>query len=334
MGAGVQYVKNPQNPNGPMISFQQWQAMASNPAAPAPADPGQNLADLYSAPAPEAPPVDDPWISLGNESFSSPAASAPPIETPAVAPAATPVAETPIAPPADPWAAIAATYGLSAPPAQGMPAPMHNTPIGAAPQTQASQIDLSKLPQPAPQQMAVSPEIRAMAGGQGYSPEVVTNMKTHAMQDASTAGIQEMGQMKRILGQNGISGGANAAVLGDVARRTGENQRSATGAIDVNNAQVGNDNAKFGIGQSTLIGQNNMQAANAMALSNANQMFQGLQSNQTSNNQANQMNTGLAFQRQENQAGMDFNTQKSQWDELNKRYGQSQNILGSWGAGA
>lgn len=234
----------------------------------------------------------------------------------------------------DPWAGISDAYGLGAPPAQGLPSTMPGVQIGEAPQAQANLLDTSAIPQPQAQQMGVSDEIKVMANGQGYSPDTLAKMKANAVQNAATAGTQQMGQTKRLLGANGISGGANAAVLSDVARQTGQNQSNVLGQIDVNNAQVGNENAKFGIGQETNIGQNNMQAANTMALQNANTLFQGMQANQSANNQATQLNTGLKFQRQENQAGMDFNTQKSQWDELNKRYGQSQNILGSWGQAA
>jgi len=237
-------------------------------------------------------------------------------------------------PEAQNWEQIAQAYGLGAPPAIGLPATLAPVQIGPAPQAEASLINTASIPQPVAQQMAISPEIAAMASGQGYAPDVLAKLKANAIQGASTAGLQEMSQTKRALGQAGIQGGAAAAVQGDVARRTGETQRNATGQIDIGNAQLGNENAKFGIGQETAIGQNNMQAANAMALANANAMFSGLKSNQDSQNTTNQMNTGMTFQRQNDQASMDYNNQKTQWDELNKRYGQTQNILGSWGSAA
>lgn len=243
--------------------------------------------------------------------------------------------QTPEAAPAtDPWEQIATSYGLGAPPAVGMPATMPNINIGPAPQAQASLIDTAQM-QPTPvQQMPVSDNIKALAGGEGYTPDILARMRANAVQDASNAGLQEMGQTKRMLGQAGVRGGAAAAVQGDVARRTGQAQGNALGQIDINNAQVGNQNRQFGVGQETSIGQNNQQAANAMALADASRLFSGLQSNQAANNTTNQMNTGMTFQRQNDQASMDFNNQKSQWDELNKRYGSAQNILGSWGAAA
>jgi hypothetical protein len=137
----------------------------------------------------------------------------------------------------------------------------------------------------------------------------------------------------------------------------------------VQNANASMENTRFGVGQQTQIGMSNMQAANQMALANANIMFQALQANQQASNQTNMMNTQLkaqqgaagasamgnflgqqgaqgqaqthekdmqnnqnTFNRQNTQAGFDWDRQKSQWEELNKRYGQSQNILGSWGA--
>ncbi len=248
-------------------------------------------------------------------------------------PATAAAAPTPAAS-GDPWAQISSAYGLGAPPAQGLPATMQSADFGAAPQSQAAQIDLSKIPQPTAQQTAVSPEILAMKSGEGYSPDVLAKMKANAIDTASTAGVQQMGQMKRILGQSGVRGGANAALQGDIARQSIQNQGTALNNIDINNAGVGNENKKFGIGQETQIGQGNMQAANAMALQNANTMFSGLQTNQAANQNNNQFNTGLTFQRQNDQTNMNYQNQKNQWDELNKRYGQSQNILGSWGAAA
>lgn len=242
--------------------------------------------------------------------------------------------ETPAPVQEDPWAGIAQTYGFGAPPAVGMPAVLPTTKIGPAPQATPSLIDPTSIPQPVAAQMPISPEIKAMAGGQGYAPDVVAKMKANAYEGAASAGLQEMAQAKRALGSAGIQGGAAAAVEGDVARRTGQTQMSALGQIDVNNAQVGNENAKFGIGQQTQIGENNMQAANTMALANANALYAGLRANQDSMNTTNQMNTGLTFQRQNDQASMDSNNMKSQWDELNRRFGQSQSILGAWGAAA
>lgn len=282
--------------------------------APAQAPPS---ADPFAAIT--ANPVADPYTAM----FNTPEAPSPITATPA-----------PEAPAADPWADIANSYGLGTPPAQGLPTTMPNVNIGAAPQAQANLLDMSQIPQPSAQQMQISPEIAAMKSGQGYSPDILAKMKANASQGAASAGLQQLSQTKRVLGQSGVRGGAAAAVQGDIARQTGQNQMTANNNIDISNAQVGNENAKFGISQETGIGQNNMAAANAMALENANKLFSGMKSNQDATNTTNQMNTGLGFQRQENQANMDYNNEKSQWDELNKRFGQSQNILGSWGAAA
>lgn len=258
----------------------------------------------------------------------TPNTPAPEVPQPTMDPAAA------AAPATDPWASISQAYGLGAPPSQGLPSTLKSVNMGAAPQATAQTIDLNSIPQPAAQQMQVNDGIKAMAGGQGYSPDTLAKMKANAVDTASNAGVQQMGQTKRILGQAGVKGGAAAAVQSDVARQALQNQGTALNNIDVNNAQVGNENAKFGLGQETSIGQGNMQAANQMALENANKMFSGLQTNQSANQSTNQMNTSMNFQRQNDQANMDYNNQKSQWDELNKRYGQSQNILGSWAGAA
>lgn len=305
-------------------------------------------------------------------------------------------------PPADPWAHIADAYGLGAPPAQGMPAVMPGVQIGNAPQVdanaqdqafqkttgdinskigdaynyqtpqaQTSLINKGDIQQPGAQQVQQSDQLMKMASGQGYDPAVLAKMKANATQTAATAGTQQMGQMKRLLGQSGVRGNANAAVQGDIVRQTGQAQGNALNNIDINDAGVGNENAKFGVGQQTQIAQGNMQEANSMALSNANRMFQGLQANQNASNQGSQFNTGLQaqqqqqragqqgsflgqqgqqqndqrfqtgqqnanmnFQRQNDQAGLNWDKQKSQWQELNNRYGQSTNVLGSMGSGA
>lgn len=299
-------------------------ALVGTPNSAAPGSDNQSLQQYLEQFSPESP---DPVTYSPGEGIPQIA----PTPMQQEAPVAAPIAE---APAADPWEQIATSYGLGAPPAQGLPTTLPDIQIGPAPQAQASLIDTSQIPQPVAQQMPVSDTIKQMESGQGYAPDILARMRANAVQDASNAGLQEMGQTKRVLGQAGVRGGAAAGVIGDVARRTGQAQSRALGDIDINNAQVGNQNRQFGIGQETSIGMGNQQAANAMALASASQMFSGLQSNQTAQNNTNQMNTGMAFQRQNDQASVDFNNEKSQWDELNKRYGQSQNILGSWGAAA
>ncbi len=302
----------------------------------------------------------------------------------------------------DPWAQFAAAYGLGAPPAEGLPAVLQGVDIGAAPQTDANGNDASFLadmygqgslignaygyntpqaatalldkngiPQTDASQVRESDQLMRMANGQGYDPAILAKMKADALQSASNTGIQQMSQMKRVLGANGVRGGASAAVQGNIVRQTGQDQQSAVNNIDIQNAGIANENAKFGIGQETQIQQGNMQEANAMALANANRMFAGLQANQNASNTMNQYNTGLQatqklqgadaqsnflsqqvqqrqqqrfdinnnntnlqFQRQNDQAGLDWDKQKSQWQELNNRYGQAANTLGAWGSAA
>jgi hypothetical protein len=298
----------------------------------------------------------------------------------------------------DPWAEIAAAYGLGAPPAQGLPSTLPGVQVGAAPQVSTdpsgfmnysdqvggqiknafgyatpqastSLIDQSKVPQPGAQQFGTSAELSRLLGGEGYSPEILAKMRANATEDTSSAGLQQMSQMKRALGQAGIEGGAAAALQGEIARQTGQAQGRALSDIDINNAQVGVENTRFGVGQQSQIGMSNMQQANQMAMNNANMMFESLRSNQQAQNQGSQFNTGLKAdqeragasaqanflgqqgaqwqdQRQEremtnnqnnvnfqrDQTKYDWEKQSLPWQELNNRYGSAQNTLGSWGA--
>lgn len=297
----------------------------------------------------------------------------------------------------DPWANLQNTYGLGTPPAQGMPASMPGVQLGQAPQMstdmgqfnqytnqingqiqgaygyqtpqgQAAMIDPSQMQHPGAQQMGTSPELQHMLSGEGYSPANLARMRATATEAPAQAGLQQMSQMKRMLGESGISGGADVALRGEVARQTGQNQSQALNNVELQNANMGNANQQFGVGQQTGIGMGNMQQANQMALANANQMFQALTQNQQASNSMTQMNTGLqanqqlsganassgflgqqgaqgqqqrhdnetqnnqnVFARQTQQGNMDWDKQKSQWQELNNRYGQAQNTLGSWG---
>jgi hypothetical protein len=300
----------------------------------------------------------------------------------------------------DPWAQIAAAYGLGAPPAQGLPSTLPGVQMGAAPQVstdasgfndymnqigsqikgayaydtpqaQTALLDKSAVPQAAAQQFGTSGELSRLLGGEGFSPEILAKMRANAMEDTAGAGAQHMSQMKRALGQSGLGmeSGASAALHGEVARQTGQNQGRALRDIDISNAQTGVENMRFGVGQQSQIGMSNMQQANQMAMNNANMMFEALRANQASQNQMAQFNTGIKAdqaksgasaqsnflgqqgsqwqdQRQEremtnNQNNVNFQRDQTQydwqkqtmpWQELNNRYGQANNMLGSWGA--
>lgn len=297
----------------------------------------------------------------------------------------------------DPWAQIAAAYGLGAPPAQGMPATLPGVQVGAAPQMglgsqqfldfmdqiggrinnaygystpqmQASLLDTGSIPNVSAREMGQSDELKRLLAGEGYNPKILAQMRATATEQPAQAGLQQMAQMKRQLGEAGISGGAAAALRGEIARQTGQAQGQAMRDVDTENARVGVENTRFGVGQQTNIGLSNMQAANQMALANANMMFQALSQNQQAQNQASQFNTGLkaqqsaagasamsgflgqqgamgqqqrhdkemqnnqnAWEGQKLQTGYNWQRQTMPWEELNKRYSQSQNILGSWG---
>lgn len=302
------------------------------------------------------------------------------------------------APPTDPWMQIANAYGLGAPPAQGMPASLPGVQVGAppqvstnmndftgfmnqingqiggaygyqTPQANASLIDQSRIPQPNAQQFGTSAELQRLLSGQGYTQEMLTRMRATATEQPAQAGLQQMSQMRRMLGEAGVHGGAEVALRGEVARQTGQAQGQALRDVDLQNANTGMENQRFGVGQQTSIGLSNMQAANQIALQNSQMLFQALRDNQSAQNSTNQLNTqmqgqqrlaganaqsnflgqqGAQGQQQRNdntnananrqwdaskmQTGLDWDRQTRQWDELNKRFGQSQNILGNWSA--
>lgn len=140
--------------------------------------------------------------------------------------------------------------------------------------------DLSTIPQPTAQQFGTSSELQRMLSGQGYDPKTLAEMHAGATQNPANAGLQEMSQMKRLLGQSGLANTAAAAsYMGNVARQTGQAQVAANRDVDLANANAGLENFRTGVQEQTQIGLSNMQAANTMALDNANRMFQAMQWN-------------------------------------------------------
>lgn len=226
------------------------------------------------------------------------------------------------------------------------------------PQAQASLLDTSKIPQVTAQQQSISPELQRMLKGEGYAPEILAKMRATAIEQPASAGLQQLSQMKRALGQAGIQGGAAAAMQGAIARQTGQDQNKAMRDVDIQNAQTGVENSRFGVGQQTGIGQSNMQAANTMALQNAGMMFDALRQNQNSSNAMSQFNTGLKadqqgqkantysnfigqqgaqsqnqkFDKEKINAGFAADEATKPWDANNSFISQDKNILGQWGS--
>lgn len=296
------------------------------------------------------------------------------------------------------WDDIAGAYGLGAPPAIGMPASLPGVQLGPPPMlptdmsafdnymnqiygqiggaydfntpfAETNLLDPSQVPNVNAQQMGESDELKRLLSGEGYSPEILARMKASAIENPAIAGLQQMGQMKRALGEAGNFGGSAAALRGEVARETGRQQGENLNRVEVGNADLANKNFLSGVGFQTQIGMSNMEMANQMALQNANRMFAALQANQNASNAMNQFNTGNKFNqqmskanagagflgqqgaqgqqyRQQNEfenanknfqtqqmnAGYDWERQKAQWDELNKRYSQAQGTMGGWGS--
>lgn len=153
----------------------------------------------------------------------------------------------------------------------------------AIPQTQAQQF--------AAQQTTATPQTQALANGQGFTPQTLAGMNAMAMQAPANAGLQQEAQVKRQLGEQGITGPAAAAYTGNVAQQTGQNQIAAQQGVQQANAQQSAQNQQFGVNQlnqigmqnssmGNQVGMNNMNAANQLAMQNANLMFSGLSQNQ------------------------------------------------------
>ncbi len=146
------------------------------------------------------------------------------------------------------------------------------------------------------QRYETSPELQSMLGGQGYDPATLAMMRGRATEDTSSAGRTEMAQAKRALEQSGLGASpAGAAVIGDVARRSGIAGNQAQRAIDIQNAQTGMENRRIGLGQQTQIGLANTGQANQIALAKAasrNNMaqFNAEMANQTGMFNAEQIN--------------------------------------------
>lgn len=181
------------------------------------------------------------------------------------------------------------------------------------PQAQAAQIALGLVPQPNAEQYGTSPELQRMLAGQGYSDDILAKMHAGATENPANAGLQELAAARRALSMSGLSDSpAGAAVQADVARRTGQAQTAANRDVDVQNAQAGLENFRTGVGMQTQIGLSNMQAANQMALNNANRLFSAISQNNQYQQQANMGNAAAENARLTNQANDKSNFLSSQ----------------------
>ena len=196
--------------------------------------------------------------------------------------------------PNDPWAALQNSKQLT-PQTNSYGAPQQAAPVTAQAQTptqtfnsgvdpwqspQSALMNSAAVPQGQAQQQAISPELQAMIGGQGFTPQTLAQMHAGATEGPDAAGLQQAAQMKRMLGESGLHGPAAVAYQGNVAQQTGYAQNAANRDVNIANANQAQQNQQFGIGQQSQIGAGNMAAANQMALENARRMFESLQANQ------------------------------------------------------
>lgn len=166
------------------------------------------------------------------------------------------------------------------------------------PTARAASMNEAGVPQPGAASFNISPEISRFLGGQGLDPATMAALRARAIEDTSSGGRLELGQAKRALGQAGLSQSpAGAAVQQDVARRTAQQQTGALRDIDVQNAMLGMENQRLGVGYQTQIGLSNMEAANQMALANANRLFSAMSQNLANQQQANQAQFGAETNR-------------------------------------
>ncbi len=129
-------------------------------------------------------------------------------------------------------------------------------------------------------------------------------MHAGATDSVAAQSAMQLSQARQALGMSGLDQSpAGVGVQQDVARQAGAAQTQASNAIDINNAQVGNQNLLAGTGMQTQIGMGNMQQANQMALENANRLFSGMQQNTQNQQAANSATFGANTARQGAQAG-------------------------------
>lgn len=195
---------------------------------------------------------------------------------------------------ADPWAALstkaapndAASQHTDAPTwtqAPNMPGSGSNSnPWGpASPQgtfgapTQTFAPPASTSPWESPQSTLLNLNAVPQATSVGYSPQTMAQLHSAATEGAAQSGLQQMSATKRMLGESGIQGPAAAGYTGNIARQTGEAEAGANRDINLG------------------VASNNMQAANAAALENANRMFAALQANQIARQNANNTLVGM-----------------------------------------
>ena len=214
-------------------------------------------------------------------------------------------------------------------------------------------------PQPTAQQLGISDELRQLLSGQGLDPATLARMRAQATDQVSDTGRGQMSQARIALQQAGLQGSpAGLGIQADVSRQTASNQNSALNDILIQNALMGLQNQREGVGQQTQIGLANTGATNQMNAQNAaNQTQVGLsnmaqynagqqanadrstqvglsnmqQANQMALAQANMLFSGLqqnaGFQQQAGQ-----NTFAAANDRTNAQANATSNVLGNLGS--
>ncbi len=124
-----------------------------------------------------------------------------------------------------------------------------------------------------------------LLSGQGLDPATMAQMRARGSEQAALGGQQQMGQIGRVLGQAGLTNSpAAGAVRGQIARQVGDQQAASSRDLDIQNAQMGQQNRLQGVG-----------LAHSLAMENANKIFQALQQNSAAGQQRYGQATNLFF---------------------------------------
>lgn len=143
-------------------------------------------------------------------------------------------------------------------------------------------VNLGMVPNAPLSQYQISPQVEAMLNGQGgFSPETMASMNATATESAANSGQQEMGAVKRAMAQQGISGSpAAAGYEGAVAKQTGTQEQQNLQQVQQEQAQAQLNQANMAAQIQAQAGEGNMNAANTLALSNAQMLYNALLANQ------------------------------------------------------
>lgn len=189
------------------------------------------------------------------------------------------------------------------------------------PTAQAAQMNLGQIPQVNAQTPQQFQALQFLLSGQGFDPATIAKMKANATDTIGQQGIARMSAGRLAADRAGLGGsGYDAAIADEVARDNAAQQTQARNTIDIQNAQQGIQNLTAGAGMELGRQTSASQMANLVALQNASNLIQAMNTNVQNLQQANMTNFGGQQSRATNQA-------QSQTNAL-------QNASNTWNTGA